>query len=281
MNNTSSKNIDNQPYLMVIGAWLGILATNISLLKIDITSLIDIPSIIFAVALILIAQYRYGRDIHGYVLGGASIYLILIFGAMLATLTNKEHIISTMSIPMIMGLYLLIYMFFVHNTYSVSKMDNTIKLDDNITKSTKKDTIVLIGFMGIIGLIIVSTGAGFGAYFDIPSLLGIGSIFVAYIIKDEYKRLLVMKNFIIGYPLIYFVLVFISLANNMNDITIIGVDVAALIISLLYLNLLYLVFLKPKFTNYNIDMRNSEKVLFVTTFISVFSVLIFLVYGSY
>ena len=281
MNNISSKNIDNQPYLMVIGAWLGILATNISLLKIDITSLVDIPSIIFVVALILIAQYRYKRDIHGYVLGGASIYLIVIFGAMLATLTNKINIIPTMSVPMVMGLYLLIYMFFVHDTYSVSKMDSTIKLEDDITKSNKKDTIVLIGFMGIVGLVIVSTGAGFGAYFDIPSLLGIGSIFVAYIIKDEYKRLLVMKNFITGYPLIYFVIVFISLANNMDNFSIIGTDIAALTTSLLYLNLLYLVFLKPKFTNYKIDMRNSEKVLFVTTFVSVFSVLIFLVYGSY
>lgn len=256
---------NSKKFIVVMSTFVGALVFNIYLLGNTLVDFIDISIIIIMAGISYFAISKYKEQFSSVIIGGSILCLLAGLVGILANISDPNYLASAIALQLLVPLYSLIFIYFIYNIYLISKDNTTLQISmEYDISSNKKKIIEQLLFFIVFILLVVLSGAGFAAYIAVSSIVAVAVIGVVYIIEDKYKRLQVIKNYLIGYPMIIVLISVISVLKNYSDATIVGPAIEIALLSIIYLIYLYLAVFKAQLTLYKIDTKQIEMSLFST-----------------
>ena len=185
-------------FVGIIVAFIGALGLGI-FLRGGMTNYIDVPTMVFLMGFSYFAILKYKDQAQSIIIGGALLTMLFGFVAILANLKDLTVLPNAIGVQLVAPLYALVFVFFIYNIYKVFEDETTLDVEDN--KTINKKEILLQGVLfSTAVLLMLLNGANIGAYIDVPSIVSLAGIYAIYLIKNKYKRMQVLKNYLIGFP---------------------------------------------------------------------------------
>jgi hypothetical protein len=248
-------------YTGVMSFFLGFVALEMILMN-SFWMFIDMTSLIIMVGMFIVGYYHYKHQIESFAIGAGIFGFLIGFVAIFANLSDPNDLGPAMHVAMLPIIYAVIGIYFIHNTILIYQDEN--EYDSEEYEMDTNNMSLLVSVFMITSLTILLTGAGFGAYMDVPSMIIALGIFSAFFVKNNYKRLLLMKNYMIGQgyaiPLISTAL----LLSKQFEPEIIGPVVAIMVLNIIYMYIIYFVYLKKQLHQNKISTLKIDIALAVT-----------------
>lgn len=259
-------------YIISILAIL-ILLFNLKLNHLGLSPYIDIPSVVFVAIAIALSKLLNEKSQSSFLLGVGLLLIALASLGIFTTVQDMSELGGAIAVAILPMVYLSGYIFFVSNIKQILLADSIAYKENSFTLSGN-DYIFHIGFIVLIFIAIVISGAGFAAAIDVPSLLMFLPLLATIKIEDKLKGFLLRLNLVLGVAIVNLLVGIYSVLLDSSSENI-GQSLALMILSSTYALYIYLAWIKPQLSKTTVNYTKSEYMLYI---ISVFSIFLPFVY---
>jgi hypothetical protein len=268
-------NIKNQKIVLYL---VGLFSVVASMSLINIHLYIDIPSLIVVVVAFIAGHFIYtSKKLSTYMFGVGIFVFILSLVALLLSMSEPEFVYPSIAVALLSFMYFVIVAIYISNISEIYLQPNK---EITLPKRTKSFWIAQLALLVVFVLsILMSTGIG--GYIDVSSLLlFIPALVALKLVKDDFYRLLVLRNYVLGAPFIATLISVISIISMLvagGDASTIGPNIALILLSSFYSLYAYFMLLRPTLDEVDLIDDTKEKLYLAFIFFINFSVVLWLV----
>ncbi len=240
-----------------------------------IVAYIDLPTIVFVIISLVLSRFLDEKAQNSFLVGVGLFLISLSFIAIYSIVEDMTQLGGAIAVGILPMVYLSVYIFYVSNIKQILSSDSVAYKAEAFTLS-RNEYIFHLGFVLLIFVSIVISGAGFRAVIDVPSLLVFLPLLATIKFDDKIKGLLLRQNLVLGAVTINF---FISIYSVLLDSSSenIGPSLALMTISSTYALYLYLSWIKPQLSKTTLNYTKSEYMLYIVSSLSLFLPFVYIV----
>lgn len=265
-------NIKNQKVVLYL---VGLLSVVASMSLMNIHLYIDIPSLIVVVVTFIAGHFIYtSKKLSTYMVGVGIFVFILSLVAILLSMSKPEIVYPSISVALLSFLYFVIVAIFVTNIDEIY-----LQTSKEITLPKRaKSFWIAQGTLLVVFVLSMLMGVGIGGYIDVSSLvLFIPALVTLKLVKDNFYKLLVLRNYILAAPFMATLISVISMLVYNADPSMIGPNIALILLSSFYSLYAYFMLLRPTLDEVGLIDDTKEKLYLAFVFFINFSVVLWLV----
>ena len=245
---------------------MGIVALTVLMMPIHFKYFVDVPSILIVGGMAAIGYYWSKEYSGSFVLGGVLASIFIALTAIILNLKDMENFAPAMAVCLLPFLYLFMVQYFVLNIIKISEIPNQHK-NTELNKNPHQWKVV-VSFIALMILVTVLSGISYGI-FSLNSAVGVLGILSSYIIKDRYKQLQLMKNYVVGYILVLLFIAINVLLLEFNNLEVYREVISHVLLNTLYMTVFYLLIIRPKMISIKDDVVKFEIVYYGASILSV------------